>query len=82
MAGNEYRSYNLISPSSEVAIWCYAQYNSKIPYEIDKEATLTNLEGVKKNQIKVTLRLKPGPAGSQPNQWEIAEFIQCDWSQP
>lgn len=78
----DYLSYQLVSPSGESAIWCYAKRRGpsagRITGLFQSGEILQEPEGPK----KVTLRLEPGPTGRFPNQWLIAELLHTDWTAP
>jgi hypothetical protein len=75
----EYLSYQMVSPTGETAIWCYASRQSPpagaLSGLFQTGEILRETEGPK----KVTLYLEPGPAGRLPNQWLIAELLHTDW---
>lgn len=78
----DFRSYRLISPDGEIAIWCY------VPRGSMSEATIAPL--MEKGEIleendslqKVTLRLERGADGALPNQWQVAELLHTGWVNP
>lgn len=78
----DYRSFMLIAPSDNTAVWCYTHRGSPVNDALIK---LCHGGGIRKpapKLHKVTLRLEHGPDEAMPNQWVIAELLQEEWITP
>lgn len=81
-SGNHYQAYQLASPDKQQLIWSYARLGSPAHQSLK---TLIKSDAIPEGggeARKVTVRLKPGPGDSLPNQWEIVELLHKEWIAP
>lgn len=78
----EYLSYQFLSPDRHTTLWAYARRDSSAGAAIAKLFRSGEIIDSTPEETPVTLRLAPAPAGSQPNQWLVDEFLHDDWLLP
>jgi len=75
----EYQSYQLVSPDASEAVWGYTRRGEAADSLLGKLFWSGEILDNSVEQKKVTVRLERGPAGSLPNQWQIAEMLHNEW---
>ena len=78
----EFQSYQLVAPDESQAIWGYTRRGGAADEMLGKLFWNGDILDAPLEQKKVTVRLERGPAGSLPNQWQIAEMLHNDWLKP
>ena len=75
----EYTCYQLESPDRKEMIWGYAKRDSDVGKFLRSIFRNGGIMDYAVDQIPMTVKLVPGPAGSLPNQWLIEDVIHRDW---
>ncbi len=78
----EYRSFQLISPDREKAVWVYTRRSDNADPRVSGLFREGDILQGSKEPTRVTLRLVRGPEEAAPNQWLIAEMLHKDWLMP
>ncbi len=78
----QYHSYQLLSPDRQTTLWVYAPRDTATGAALAKLFRAGEILESAPEETPVTLRLAPAPAGSQPNQWIVDEFLHNDWILP
>lgn len=78
----EYRSFQLIAPAGEKSIWCYARRSDAAEIALAELFQTGEILQESLSARKVTVRLEHGPDGALPNQWQVAELLHIDWTNP
>ena len=78
----EYQCYQLLDPSGEISVWCYARRSEAAGNACANLFQSGEILEENNTGQKVTLRLEHGPDGTLPNQWLIGELLQIDWVTP
>jgi hypothetical protein len=79
---NNYQAYQLASPDKQQLIWAYARWGSPVHQALKALIKGGYILESRSEAQKVTVRLKPGPGDSLPNQWEIVELLHKEWIAP
>ncbi len=79
---SQFRSFILFGMDHERVVWGYAKLATPAQSSLEKVfASGAALESDHAQQT-ITLRLSPGPTGSQKNQWIIGEMLHIGWVSP
>lgn len=78
----DYQSYRFVSPDGGKSIWCYARKGETSGASIAELIPKGGILKATRTNLKITLRLARGSAGSLPNQWLIKEVIHFGWLAP
>lgn len=79
---NHYQAYQLASPDRQQLIWAYARSGSPAHQALKTLIKGGDILEGGSGARKVTVRLKPGPGDSLPNQWEMVELLHKEWIAP
>lgn len=78
----EFQCYQLTAPDDSQAIWCYVRRDDPLEAVLGEFCLGGEILDSAPTQQKITVRLEQGPAGSQPNQWMLAEVLHKEWISP
>ncbi|MCX6877193.1 MAG: hypothetical protein NTW21_25795 [Verrucomicrobia bacterium] len=78
----EFRSFKMLSPDREQIVWGYVQRGTPAEAALLKGCESTESLDATLLEQAMTLRMTPGPKGSQKNQWIIGEMLHIDWVSP
>jgi len=78
----EFQCYQLMAPDDSQAIWCYVRLDDPLGAVLGEICQGGEILDHAPTQQKITVRLKPGPANSQPNQWLITGVLHKEWISP
>lgn len=77
-----YHSFRLTAPDGEQVIWAYSSLGSPTDVALMQLFEPSYIRTQDKSELPITVRLEPGPAGCQKNQWLIGEMLHIDWVSP
>jgi hypothetical protein len=77
-----FQCYQLVSPDHQQSVWAYSPRGSVAHKALNALIKGGYILQKKAASEKATVRLEPGPANVQPNQWLIGELLHKDWITP
>lgn len=77
-----YRSYQLIAPDGDKAVWVYTERNTATDAAVAALFPDGEIISGSEDPVRVTLRLQRGPESSMPSQWLIGEMLHKEWIMP
>jgi len=78
----EFQCYQLLAPDDSQAVWCYVRRDDPVDVVVGELCLDGEILDSAPTQQRITVRLNQGPAGSQPNQWLLAEVLHKEWISP
>ncbi len=75
----EFSSFRLTYPEAGSNLWAYVRTGSKLEETLTKLFTPSQITGESQREVRLTLRLSPGPKEGLANQWMIEDLIRLSW---